>query len=143
MRTRTALFAVIAMLATLIPATPLLAQEVPPTDLKINEVDYDQDGTDAAEFVELYNSGSSAVDLSFYELVGVNGSNDTEYETFALSGTLDPGSFYVVCGDSANTPNCDLDSTTNTNLIPKRCARRSGLAARRRLSRRGFDVLRR
>ncbi len=30
----------------------------------INEIDYDQPGTDTAEFIELFNSGSSAVSLA-------------------------------------------------------------------------------
>ncbi|MGA9534211.1 MAG: hypothetical protein WBR18_15950, partial [Anaerolineales bacterium] len=43
--------------------------------LVINEVDYDQPGTDMAEFVEIKNTGESAVDLSLATLVLVNGSN--------------------------------------------------------------------
>jgi hypothetical protein len=36
----------------------------PPPTLVINEVDYDQSSTDAAEFIELKNTGTEAVDLT-------------------------------------------------------------------------------
>jgi len=44
----------------------------PYAGLVINEVDYDQVGTDTAEFIEVYNSGSQAIDLSTLALVLVN-----------------------------------------------------------------------
>ena len=44
--------------------------------LIINEVDYDQPGSDTAEFIELYNSGPTSIDLNGYTLDLVNGSND-------------------------------------------------------------------
>ena len=74
----------------------------------INEVDYDQDGADQAEFIELYNPCPSSIDLSTYHLELINGSNTTVYETINLSGMLATGDYYVVCMDSVNTANCDL-----------------------------------
>ncbi|HEX2164065.1 MAG TPA: lamin tail domain-containing protein, partial [Thermoanaerobaculia bacterium] len=86
--------------------------------LVINEVDYDQPGTDAAEFVELVNAGGADLELAGHQLVLVNGNNGLAYETFDLpAGTLAPGDWFVVCADAANTPECDLDVTPNTNLI--------------------------
>jgi predicted extracellular nuclease len=86
--------------------------------LVINEVDYDQPGTDAAEFVEIKNVGAVAVDLSAYRLVMVNGANGSTYQDFALPAvSLAPGGYFVVCADAANTPLCDLDVSPNTNLI--------------------------
>lgn len=79
------------------PITPL------PT-VVINEVDYDQNNaTDSAEFVELYNNGPSAVDLSNCSVELLNGSSGTGavYTTVVIpSGTtLQPGAFYTI-GDS-------------------------------------------
>ncbi len=92
--------------------------EPPAPQLVINEVDYDQPGTDSAEFVELLNSGAVAVALGDYELVLVNGSVGTVYQTFALPDlSLAAGDYYVVCAQAANTPNCDLDVTPDTNLV--------------------------
>lgn len=84
----------------------------------INEVDADQTGTDAAEFVELYDGGSGNTDLSGLVLVLVNGSDDLSYLAFDLDGLSTNGSgYFVLCGNAATTANCDLDVSPNTNLI--------------------------
>ncbi|CAM3264996.1 hypothetical protein G4177_00380 [Corallococcus sp. ZKHCc1 1396] len=64
--------------------------------LVINEVDYDNVGTDnqGAEFVEIHNRGTAAVDLSDVLLLFVNGNAGptaprAEYLRFALSDTKD------------------------------------------------------
>lgn len=64
--------------------------------LLINEVDYDQLGTDTAEFIELHNAGMSDIDMSTVHLVLVNGSNNTPYTEFALPGTLGAGAYMVI-----------------------------------------------
>ncbi len=76
----------------------------PPTssDLVINEVDYDQVGADGDGFVELRNTGTGAIDLAGIALVYVDGTDSTEYDREALTGTLDPGSYLVVAGDAQN-----------------------------------------
>ncbi|TQF09572.1 hypothetical protein FJV41_43920 [Myxococcus llanfairpwllgwyngyllgogerychwyrndrobwllllantysiliogogogochensis] len=61
--------------------------------LVINEVDYDNPGTDTAEFVEIYNRGNAAADLSDLRLVLVNGESTAtprrEYSLFDLSNVTD------------------------------------------------------
>jgi large repetitive protein len=66
--------------------------------LMINEIDYDNVGTDTAEFIELYNGGSSAVPLAGFQLAFVNGANSETYTTVDLSpaGTIMPGQYLVV-----------------------------------------------
>ncbi len=66
--------------------------------LVINEVEYDESGTDNAEFVEIYNGTSAAVSLSGYSLVFVNGGTNTSYLTQSLSaaGSLAAGQYLVV-----------------------------------------------
>ena len=66
----------------------------------INEVDADQAGTDAAEFVELYNTGASPVTLTDYVLVFFNGSNDLSYFTLALGSLTVPAGGFVVIGNT-------------------------------------------
>ena len=86
--------------------------------LVINEVDYDQVGTDEAEFFELYNAGTASVDLDPYTVELVNGNGNSVYETVDLPAvTLAPGAYFVVCGDGRNVANCDLDVDPSTNLI--------------------------
>jgi hypothetical protein len=76
----------------------------PPTTpgLVLNEVDYDQVGTDGDGFVELNNAGTSAIDLTGIALVFVDGADSAEYEREALTGTLDPGAHLVVAADAQN-----------------------------------------
>jgi hypothetical protein len=66
--------------------------------LVINEIDYDQPGTDTGEFIELYNADQVAVPLDGMQLVLVNGSNGAVYSTVTLPViTLAPGAYHVVC----------------------------------------------
>ena len=86
--------------------------------LVINEIDYDQPSTDAAEFIELKNIGTADVDLSGVAITLVNGNGDSVYNTFALPPqTLGAGDYFVICGNPSNTPRCDLDVSPNTNLV--------------------------
>jgi large repetitive protein len=77
----------------------------PPTGqakLVINEVDYDQVGTDADGFVEIHNAGDAAVDLSNVDLVAVNGGDSAEYAREQLTGTLAAGGHLVVAIELQN-----------------------------------------
>ena len=63
--------------------------------LVINELDYDQVGSDTAEFIEIYNPGGD-VDLTNLAVIFVNGANNTEYARTNLSGTLASGGYLVI-----------------------------------------------
>jgi hypothetical protein len=76
---------------TVVPAEPLL---------KINEVDYDQNSTDTAEYIELFNAGPM-LDLAGLQLLLVNGSATpgTVYETIDLAdagASIPEGGYLVV-----------------------------------------------
>jgi cysteine-rich repeat protein len=67
--------------------------------LVINELDYDQPGTDMDEFVELFNNTGSAIDLTNVIVVFVNGAGGMlEYRRVDLTpvGTLGPGRYLVI-----------------------------------------------
>ena len=76
----------------------------PPSDAKlvINEIDYDQVGTDSGGFVEIKNVGSSEALLDGIAIVLVNGGDGTEYRRLALSGTLAAGGYVVWETDAQN-----------------------------------------
>ena len=80
--------------------------------LVINEIDYDQPGTDTAEFIELYNGSPTAISLTGLTLELVNGSNSSVYDTIALGGlgSIDAGQYLVIGPPSivANLPNGTL-----------------------------------
>jgi Lamin Tail Domain len=82
--------------------TPPPPPPPPAGGLVINEVDYDQVGTDGDGFVELKNIGTAAIDLAGIALVYVDGADSEEYGREALTGTLAPGAFLVVAGDAQN-----------------------------------------
>ena len=84
----------------------------------INEVDYDQPGTDGAEFLELKNTSAVSVNLDPYVVELVNGTGGLVYGTIELPAvSLAGGDHYVICADAATTANCDLDVTPDSNLI--------------------------
>jgi uncharacterized protein len=69
-------------------AAPAPAAAVPADDstIFVNELHYDNDGTDAGEFVEV--AGPAGTDLSAWRLVLYNGANGSPYDTRQLSGTV-------------------------------------------------------
>ncbi len=86
--------------------------------LKINEFDYDQVLQDSAEFIELYNSSSSPIDLGSYSVILVNGNNNTAYDTLALpTQFLNPSTFFVICGSFNVVPLCDMVLPVSSNII--------------------------
>ena len=85
----------------------------------INEVDYDQPGTDSAEYIEIVNTGPASVSLDGYSLRLVNGATNSIYQSIVipLGVTLAPGQYYVICGEPTLVPNCNLDVSPNTDLV--------------------------
>ncbi|MEE8525598.1 MAG: lamin tail domain-containing protein [Thermoanaerobaculia bacterium] len=76
----------------------------PPAGLILSEVFINPDGADDGfEWVEIYNSGSVAIDLSQFSLG--NGGTSYTYSTVQLSGTLQPGATWVVGGPSTDASN--------------------------------------
>ena len=74
--------------------------------LVINEVDYDNAGSDTDEFVEILNTGAVDIDLTGLSLQLWNGSNTTVYNTIALDPVVLAAGDYFVVG-SATVPNVD------------------------------------
>jgi hypothetical protein len=77
----------------------------PPTGsakLVINEVDYDQVGTDGNGFVEIHNAGQTAADLADVDLVAVNGGDGAEYDRAELTGSLAAGGYLAVAFELQN-----------------------------------------
>ncbi len=68
----------------------------------INEIDSDTPGTDAAEFIELYDGGVGNTSLSGLVVVLFNGADDKVYApTFDLDGYSTDANGYLVIGNSA------------------------------------------
>lgn len=77
----------------------------PPSDrtgLVINEIDYDQVGTDTGGFVEIANTGAEPASLDGIAIVLVNGGDGREYRRLALTGTLAAGGYLVWETDAQN-----------------------------------------
>ncbi len=92
----------------------------PPPVVVINEIDYDQPGTDTAEFIELKNADTSAVDLSqlTLELVNGSGGGTVIYQIITLpSVILAAGDYFVVCANASTVANCDLEVAPDSNLV--------------------------
>ena len=88
----------------------------PAGDLILTEVLYDVSSTDDGwEWVEIYNRGTSTVDLSAWSLG--NGGTSYTWSTVQLSGTLAPGQIFVVGGASSgsNNGNPSYDQIFNFN----------------------------
>lgn len=86
--------------------------------LVINEVDYDQISADTAEFIELKNVSSSVIDLATVQIYLYNGATSVVYDTIFLpSYSLQPGAYYVICGNSGGVANCNHIEPTFSNMI--------------------------
>ena len=74
--------------------------------LKINEVDADQTGTDTTEFLELLSSTPN-FSMDGYIVVFYNGSDDLSYTTVDLNGfSTDANGFFIIGSDA--TPGVDI-----------------------------------
>ena len=107
----------IALMSPVLGPAPARAAS---STLVVNEIDYDQPSTDAAEFLEIKNVASGPVDLDPYsvELVNGTGGGAAVYQTVNLpSVALAAGDYYVICGNAATVAECDLDGSPDTNLI--------------------------
>jgi hypothetical protein len=89
--------------------------------LVINEVDYDQLNTDAAEYIEIYNPSSAPINLTGKSLVLINGADNTAYDTIDLgpAGILASHQYLVVAGAGVSVPGAalKLDPGWTTNAI--------------------------
>ncbi len=109
----------IAVAASMFPDLPLAP---PAAVLLVNEIDYDQTGsTDEAEFIEILNPGSVAVDLAAYRFELVDGADGEPYLSYDGDGHLAAGKFLVIAdkdviaGLPQNTPSLPLTGTGVTN----------------------------
>ena len=76
----------------------------PPAGLILSEILVNPTSSDSGwEWVELYNSGSEAIDLASFSLG--NGGTDYTYSTAQLSGVVQPGETFVVGGPSTDGTN--------------------------------------
>jgi hypothetical protein len=93
----------------------IIAEQAVP-DIIINEVDADQAGTDADEFIELYDGGVGNQSLDGFVVVLFNGSDDSSYNTaIDLDGyTTDVDGYFVI--GSATVPNVDYAFFTTNGL---------------------------
>jgi uncharacterized repeat protein (TIGR01451 family) len=82
-------------------------ETAPPTFVVINELDSDTPGTDAAEFIELFDGGVGHTVLNGLTVVFYNGSNDLSYAAFDLDGYATDANGYFTLGNSA-VPGVDL-----------------------------------
>jgi hypothetical protein len=78
----------------------------PPLQLVINEVDYDQPGTDFEEFIEVYNGTSARVPLGGVHLLLFNGSTLAQYGDIDLgvAGALSASEYLVVADPAVFVP---------------------------------------
>ena len=92
----------------------------PPPTLVINEINYDETGTDVDEFVEIKNTGAGAVDLNGMKLILVNGSTGSPYVTVVLNNVMLAAGDYYVVGNSgvANLDQVGWASNTMQNGAP-------------------------
>lgn len=91
--------------------------------LVINEIDYDQPGTDSSEFIELYNGSANTIDLADYSILLFNGNTSalSLYDSLTLpTFSLPPGGYFTICGSSTGLIfSCDtfLAPAIGTGLI--------------------------
>ena len=84
-----------------------------PITLVINELDADTAGSDAAEFLEIYDGGQGNTSLSGFVVVAYNGNGDAVYNTFDLEGFTTNAEGYFVLGNE-DVLNIDLVIPNNS-----------------------------
>jgi len=91
----------------------LLLSTISFSQIRINEVDVDQTGTDITEFIEIL-SDSPNFSLEDYIVVFYNGSSNESYRTVDLTGYVTDAEGFFIIG-SSGTPGVDIAiGTSNT-----------------------------
>ncbi len=98
-----------------INANQVIGEIVVEDIIVINEVDADQTGTDATEFVELFDGGNGNTALDGLVLVLFNGSDNLSYNAISLDGYSTDADGYFVIG-SALVQNVDLVAFTENGI---------------------------
>jgi len=88
-------FGTAALLVAIFSATAL-------AQVQINEIDYDQIGTDDNEWIELRNTTAAPLSLAGLELVHQNGNGCSEIWRLDLDPIVIPAAGYVIIGNAAN-----------------------------------------
>jgi predicted extracellular nuclease len=117
---RRARLVLLLTLAIVVSALAAASGQAVSTTLVVNEVDYDQESTDTAEFLELKNVSAAAIDLDTFAVRLVNGTGGgaVVYDTIDLPAvSLAAGDHYVVCANAGTVANCDLDDGPDSNFI--------------------------
>jgi Lamin Tail Domain len=85
-----------------------LVGQISQADVVINEFQYDDAGTDDREFIELYNNGAVAVDISGWTVAGRDNvpSTSAPVATIPAATILAPGGYYVI--GQTGVPNVNL-----------------------------------
>ncbi|ELR73904.1 Chitinase [Fulvivirga imtechensis AK7] len=94
------------------PGAPNQVAQGPAATVLINEIDADTEGTDVAEFVELYDGGVGNTSLDGLVVVFYNGSNDLSYNAFDLTGYSTDAQGYFVLGNSG-VPGVSIEFPSN------------------------------
>jgi len=63
----------------------------------------DPNNDPAARYIELYNAGSSSVDLSTWRIDKYTNGSSTVSQTLTLTGTIDAGDFYIIATGAEDT----------------------------------------
>jgi Lamin Tail Domain len=76
------------------------------TGLVINEIDYDNVGTDTTEYLELFNASGASIALAGRQVILINGATNAPYQTIDLSplGSLGAGKYLVIAPDTVTVP---------------------------------------
>ena len=98
-------------------AVLLFAAAIGRAQIIINEADVNQPGADAAEFIELYNLGGNAASLDDLTLVLYNGTSNTVYAAYDLSGLSTRENGYFVLGSAALAPDVVLPNNSVRNGV--------------------------
>ncbi|HEY3477197.1 MAG TPA: hypothetical protein VGK56_21455, partial [Anaerolineales bacterium] len=87
------MFSIVIILVLMLMALPMQSAGAAPSffanptsTVFINEIHYDNTGTDAGEAIEI--AGPAGTDLTGWSIVLYNGSGGAVYDTDALSGTI-------------------------------------------------------
>ncbi|MCE9572713.1 MAG: lamin tail domain-containing protein [Deltaproteobacteria bacterium] len=100
--------------------SPITVVAPPMGHLVINEVDYNQTGTDANSYVEIYNASTADIALANYAVVLINGNGNATYATFNLSTagtTLGAGKYLVIRNATVTVPTGTLTIDTTGDWI--------------------------